>query len=99
MVARGIMQTMPRVRLQATGRGVGASGEPEAFSQMVATEIGHIVPTARPETRVGADDAVTVTVELDRGDQGAVGELLERLLQEPRIASTVMEDETDPDER
>jgi hypothetical protein len=36
---------------------------------------------------------VTVSVELDRSDQGAVGELMERLLQEPRVESTVLDDE------
>jgi hypothetical protein len=41
---------------------------------------------------VGADDAVSVTVELDRDDQAGVGELLERLLQRPRVESSVLEE-------
>ena len=84
---------MPRVRLTAAGRGVGASDEADAFSQMVQTEIAHVVPAARPETRVGADDAVAVSVELDRRDQSAVGEVLERLLQGIRIESSLLDDE------
>jgi hypothetical protein len=84
---------MPRVRLTAAGRGVGASDEADAFSQMVQTEIAHVAPAARPETRVGADDAVTVSVELDRRDQSAVGEVLERLLQGIRIESALLDDE------
>jgi hypothetical protein len=84
---------MPRVRLAATGRGVGASDEADAFAEMVRTEVTHIAPAARPDTRVGQDDAVTVTVELDRSDQMAVGELLERLLQEPHVESSLLDDE------
>ena len=84
---------MPRVRLTAVGRGVGASAEADAFSQMVQTEIAHVDPAARPETRVGADDAVTVCVDLDRRDQSAVGEVLERLLQGLRIESSLLGDE------
>ncbi len=90
---------MPRVRLTAAGRGVGASGADDGFSELVRTEIAHVAPAARPEISIGADDAVTVTVELDRGDQSAVGELMERLLQAPRIESTVLDDEPAADER
>ena len=86
---------MPRVRLTATGVGVGASDEADAFAEMVSTKISHVAPAARPDTRVGQDDAVTVSVELDRGDQSAVGEVLERLLQEPRVESSLLEDEPD----
>ena len=88
-----MVRPMPRVRLTATGRGVGASDEADAFSQMVRTEIAHVAPAARPETRVGADDAVAVSVELDRRDQSAVGEVLERLLQGIRIESSLLDDE------
>jgi len=88
-----MVRPMPRVRLTAAGRGVGASDEADAFSQMVQTEIAHVAPAARPETRVGADDAVAVTVELDRRDQSAVGEVLERLLQGIRIESSLLDDE------
>jgi hypothetical protein len=84
---------MPRVRLTATGRGVGASGEDAAFAELVRTEVARVAPRTRPEIGVAADDAVTVSVELDRTDQGAVGELMERLLQEPRVESTVLDDE------
>jgi len=88
-----MVRSMPRVRLTAAGRGVGASDEADAFSQMVQTEIAHVAPAARPETRVGADDAVAVSVELDRRDQSAVGEVLERLLQGIRIESSLLDDE------
>ena len=88
-----MVRPMPRVRLTAAGRGVGASAEADAFSQMVQTEIAHVAPAARPETRVGADDAVAVSVELDRRDQSAVGEVLERLLQGIRIESALLDDE------
>jgi len=88
-----MVRPMPRVRLTAAGRGVGASDEADAFSQMVQTEIAHVAPAARPETRVGADDAVAVSVELDRRDQSAVGEVLERLLQGIRIESSLLDDE------
>jgi hypothetical protein len=83
---------MPRVRLTAAGRGVGASDEDAGFAEMVRVEIGHIAPAARPEIQVGPDDAVSVTVELDRADQADVGSVLERLLQEPRIESRVIEE-------
>jgi hypothetical protein len=89
---------MSRVRLTAAGRGVGASGEADAFAEMVHTEITHVAPAARPETRVGADDAVTVSVDLDRSDQSAVGEVLERLLQGIRIESSLLDDEPVSDE-
>ncbi len=88
-----MVRPMPRVKLTAAGRGVGASDEADAFSQMVFTEITHVAPAARPETRVGADDAVTVSVDLDRSDQSAVGEVLERLLQGIRIGSSLLDDE------
>ena len=88
-----MVRPMPRVRLTAAGRGVGASDEADAFSQMVQTEIAHVAPAARPETRVGANDAVAVSVELDRRDQSAVGEVLERLLQGIRIESSLLDDE------
>jgi hypothetical protein len=88
----GNLGSMPRVRLTATGRGVGASGEDDAFTELVRTEVARVAPRARPEIGVAGDDAVTVSVELDRNDQGAVGELMERLLQEPRVESTVLDD-------
>jgi hypothetical protein len=82
---------MPRVELTATGRGIGASGEEDAFADLVRTEIAHVAPAARPTILVGADDAVTVSMELDRADQAAVGDVLERLLREVKIESAVLE--------
>jgi hypothetical protein len=88
---RGTIGTMPRVELTATGRGIGASGEEDAFADLVRTEIAHVAPAARPTILVGADDAVTVSMELDRADQAAVGDVLERLLREVKIESAVLE--------
>jgi hypothetical protein len=88
---------MPKVRLTASGRGVGASGEDAAFSDMLRVEIAHAAPAARPEIRVGPDDAVSVSVELDRGDQAGVGELLERILRDPRIESTLLDEPYEPE--
>jgi hypothetical protein len=78
---------------------VGASGEDDAFAELVRTEIARVAPQARPDIGVGADDAVTMTVELDRSHQAEVGELMERLLQDPLIESTVLDDEPAADER
>jgi hypothetical protein len=50
-----------------------------------------VAPAARPTILVGADDAVTVSMELDRADQAAVGDVLERLLREVKIQSAVLE--------
>jgi hypothetical protein len=85
---------MPRVELRATGRGVGASGEEDAFTDLVRTEIGHVAPAARPTIRIGPDDAVAVSVELERDDQSDVGKVLGRLLQDVAIESSVLDDET-----
>jgi hypothetical protein len=89
---RGIIGAMPRVRLTAAGRGVGASDEDTGFSEMVRVEIAKVAPAARPDIRIGQDDAVSVSVELDRDDQAGVGDLLERLLQDARVESSVLED-------
>jgi hypothetical protein len=83
---------MPNVELTATGLGVGASGEKDAFAEMIRTEIAHVVPTARPDVRIGSDDAVAVSVVIDRRDQADVGDVLERLLQEPQIQSSVLDE-------
>jgi hypothetical protein len=89
---------MIRVRLTAAGRGVGASDEDAAFSEMLRVEIAQVAPAARPEIQVGPDDAVSVSVELDRADQAGVGDVLERLLQEPRIESSVVEERETADD-
>lgn len=83
---------MPKVELTAHGKGVGATGEGEAFTQMVGVEIARVAALARPEVRVGADDAVTVVVVVERRDQAAVGSILERLLQDVDISSTVIDE-------
>ena len=89
---------MPKVELTAKGLGVGASGEEGAFTEMIRTEIAHAAPRARPTILIGADDAVSVSVELDRDDQAAVGEILERLLQEVEIQSSLVDEGAEADE-
>jgi hypothetical protein len=83
---------MPRVRLIATGRGVGASDEDTAFTEMLRVEIAHVAPAARPDVRVGPDDAVSVSVELDKDEQAGVGDALERLLQDPHVESSLLDE-------
>ena len=90
--AIGITTGMPRVILTATGRGVGASGKDDAFAEMIRTEIARIAPLAHPEIGVAQDDAVAVTVELERRDQADVGEALERLLQDATVESTLVDE-------
>jgi hypothetical protein len=86
---------VPKVKLTASGKGVGATGEGEAFTEMVRVEIAGVAALARPEIRVGAEDDVTVTVVVDRRDQAAVGSILERLLQDVDISSTVIDEGRD----
>jgi hypothetical protein len=63
-----------------------------AFIEMVRLEIAGAAPLARPEVRVGSEDAVRVTVVVDRREQAAVGSVLERLLQGVEIHSTVIDE-------
>jgi hypothetical protein len=65
---------------------------------MVRVEIAHVAPAARPEIRVAPDDAVSVAVELDRDDQAGVGDVLERLLQDPRIESSLLDEQEGAEE-
>jgi hypothetical protein len=59
---------------------------------MVRTTVGHIDPHARPDVRVGADDAVRIELVVERSLQIRVGEALEQLLTEAHISSAVLED-------
>lgn len=85
---------MPKVELTAHGKGVGATGEGEAFTQMVRVEIASVAAPAQPVVRVGAGDDVTVTVVVERREQAAVGSILERLLQDVDISSTVIDEDS-----
>jgi len=78
--------------MHVTGKAVGASGQEEAFAELVRTTVGHIDPHARPDVRVGADDAVRIELVVERSRQIPVGEALEQLLTEAHISSAVLED-------
>jgi hypothetical protein len=84
---------MPDVVMKVTGRAVGASGEDEAFAQMVGAAITGVADHARPEVRVGADDSVRVEVVIDKRLQSEVGEVLEQLLSHAVIESFVLDED------
>jgi hypothetical protein len=84
---------MPQVQMPARGKGVGATAESEAFSEMVWVEVTGIAQQARPEVHVGTDD-VRVRVVVDRREQAGVGAVLERLLQDVDIHSTVIDQDS-----
>ncbi|MGN6378083.1 MAG: hypothetical protein ACTHNU_03965 [Gaiellales bacterium] len=81
---------MPRVVMTITGTAVGASGEEDAFADLVRVTIGHVAEHARPTIRVGADDQVAIEVTVDRRVQSDVGEALDRLLADASISSSVI---------
>ena len=82
---------MPNVVMTVTGKAVGASGEDEAFAEMVRVAVAGAAEHARTKVQVGADDAVRIEVVVDRGLQSAVGEALEHLLVHPEIQSAVID--------
>jgi hypothetical protein len=86
---------MPNVVMKVTGRAVGASGEHEAFAEMVYVAITGVADHARPEVQVGADDSVTVEVVIDKRLQSEVGEVLEQLLSHAVIESSVLDEDGD----
>jgi hypothetical protein len=83
---------MERVQMHITGKAVGASGQEDAFAEMVRVTVGHIAPHAHPQVRVGADDAVRIELVLERRLQIPVGEALEQLLTEADISSSVVDE-------
>jgi hypothetical protein len=85
-----------RVEMHVTGKAVGASGQQEAFAEMVRVAVGHIDPRARTQVRVGADDRVGIELVVERARQMQVGEALEQLLIEPEISSSVLDEEPAP---
>jgi len=86
---------MPKVRMQITGRAVGASEEQAGFAELVRTTVGRVTDRAFPDVRVGSEDAVRIEIVLDRELQSDVGEALEPLLADPQITSTVLDETGD----
>ena len=87
---------MTDVSMIITGRAVGASGEEKAFEDMVRVTIGRVAAHAHPTVRIGAEDAATIEVVVDRRLQSDVGEALAALLAEPSITSSVIGEEPPP---
>jgi hypothetical protein len=86
---------MTKVRMQITGRAVGASDEEAGFAELVRVKVGAVTDRAFPNVRVGAEDAVTIEIVCDRDLQSDVGEAIEPLLADPQIRSDVLEDDAD----
>ena len=84
---------MPKVRMQITGRAVGATDEQAGFAELVRTRVGGVTDRAFPDVKVGSEDAVTIEIVLDRELQSDVGEVIEPLLADPQITSAVLDDE------
>lgn len=82
---------MPNVVMTVTGKAVGASGEDEAFAEMVRVTVAGVAEHARTKVQVAADDSVTIEVVVERGLQSDVGEALEHLLVHPEIRSAVVD--------
>jgi citrate lyase gamma subunit len=82
---------MPNVTMIITGKAVGASGQEEAFADMVRVAVAGATEHARTKIQVGADDAVRIEIVVDRALQSAVGEALEHLLVHPEIQSSVVD--------
>jgi hypothetical protein len=87
---------MPNVAMTVTGKAVGASGEDQAFAEMVQVAAAGVAEHARTKVQVGADDVVRIEVVVDKSLQSDVGEALAQLLQHPEIQSTVIEDTGEP---
>jgi hypothetical protein len=84
---------MPKVRMQITGRAVGASDEQAGFAELVRTTVGSVTDRAFPDVKVGSEDAVRIEIVVDRTLQSDVGEAIEPLLADPQITSAVLDDE------
>ena len=84
---------MPNVAMTVTGKAVGASGEDEAFAEMVRVAVAGVAEHARPKIQVGADDTVRVEVVVDRRLQSDVGEALEQLILQAEIQSAVIDED------
>jgi hypothetical protein len=87
---------MPNVVMTITGTAVGASGEDDAFAEMVRVAVAGAAEHARTKVQVGADDSVRIEVVVEKGLQSEVGEAVEHLLQHPEIQSTVVDGDDGP---
>ena len=87
---------MPNVAMTVTGKAVGASGEDEAFAEMVRVAVAGAAEHARTKVQVGADDVIRIEVVVDRSLQSDVGEALAHLVQHPEIQSVVIGEDDDP---
>ncbi|HEY3765358.1 MAG TPA: hypothetical protein VGL44_09395 [Gaiellales bacterium] len=88
---------MPNVRMHVTGTAVGASDEQDAFAEMVRTIVGKAAENPRVQVRVGADDAVSIEITLERRFQIGVGEALDQLLSHAEITSEVIDEQPSAD--
>jgi hypothetical protein len=82
---------MPNVAMTVTGKAVGASGEDEAFAEMVRVAVAGAAEHARTKVHVGGDDTVRIEVVVERRLQSDVGEALAHLLVDPEIQSAVID--------
>jgi hypothetical protein len=88
---------MPKVRMEITGRAVGASDEQAGFAELVRTTVGGVTDRAFPDVKVGSEDAVRIEIVLDRELQSDVGEAIARLLADPHITSAVVDENEQPE--
>jgi hypothetical protein len=88
---------MTKVRMQITGRAVGASDEQPGFAELVRTRVGGVTDRAFPDVKIGSEDDVRIEIVVDREFQSDVAEALEPLLAEPQVTSAVLEEEEGED--
>jgi hypothetical protein len=88
---------MPKVRMEITGRAVGASDEQAGFAELVRTTVGGVTDRAFPDVKIGSEDAVRIEIVLDRELQSGVGEAIEPLLADPHITSAVVDEDEQPE--
>jgi hypothetical protein len=86
---------MPKVRMQITGRAVGASDEQPGFAELVRTKVGGVTDRAFPDVKVGSEDEVRIEIVLDRELQSDVAEAIEPLLADPQVTSAVLDEDGD----
>jgi hypothetical protein len=84
---------MLKVRMQITGRAIGASDEQPGFAELVRTRVGGVTDRAFPDVKIGSEDEVRIEIVVDRALQSDVAEALEPLLADPHVTSAVLDDE------
>jgi hypothetical protein len=89
---------MPKVRMQITGRGVGASDEQPGFAELVRTKVAGVTDRAFPDVKIGAEDEVRIEIVVDRELQSEVAEAIEPLLADPQVTSAVLDEEAEEPE-